>query len=171
MIIFCKQLCQRLEKQQLLWRWLLYHCAGWFYIRLLDWHQNLSAYVYIYSTFTCMSLDSVTLLMSTGLGLNAGSPSKDNWERWNVFSHVAQNIMSGCKNFNNLLGYTWLACDIRLDLLWRLAGAPSLILSMLQPQDNMVFKDSWTGQQYTSLSCNITNQRQSLAEMIIKLEL
>lgn len=47
---------------------------------------------------------------------------------------------------------TWLACDILLDLLWRLAGSPSLILSMLQPHDSMVFRDSLTGQKYASLS-------------------
>lgn len=46
---------------------------------------------------------------------------------------------------------TWLACDILLDLL-RLAGSPSLILSMLQPHDSMVFRDSLTDQLYASLS-------------------
>lgn len=51
--------------------------------------------------------------------------------------------------------YTWLACDILLDLLWRLAGSPSLILSMLQPHASMVFRDSLTGQPYASLSCKI----------------
>lgn len=54
--------------------------------------------------------------------------------------------------------YTWLACDILLDLLWRLAGSPSLILSMLQPHDSMVFRDSLTGQQYASLSCTVTTK-------------
>lgn len=57
--------------------------------------------------------------------------------------------------------YTWLACDILLDLLWRLAGSPSLILSMLQPHDSMVFRDSLTGQQYASLSCKVTTKLQT----------
>lgn len=54
---------------------------------------------------------------------------------------------------------TWLACDILLDLLWRVAGSPSLILSMLQPQDSIVFRDSLTGQLYASLSWSKMKQR------------
>lgn len=57
---------------------------------------------------------------------------------------------------------TWLACDILLDLLWRPAGSPSRILSMLQPQESMVFRDSLTGQLYPSFSCaESKTQRQS----------
>lgn len=54
---------------------------------------------------------------------------------------------------------TWLACDILLDLLWRLAGSPSRILSMLQPHDSIVFRDSLTGQLYASLSWSKIKRR------------
>lgn len=129
-----------------------------------------------------MSLDSVTLLISMGLGLKAGAPSKDSCGRedilynadtflsefplflyknrsqqTNVFLCTVILFMSACM-CQCVCTCTWLACDILLDLLWRLVGSPSLILSMLQPHDSMVFRDSLTDEQYNSLSCKLTTQ-------------
>lgn len=41
--------------------------------------------------------------------------------------------------------HIWLACDAILDFLQRLAKSLSPILSMIHPQDNMVFRDSLIG--------------------------
>lgn len=119
---------------------------------------------------TCMSLDSVTLLISMGLGVKAGAPSKDNYRREDI-QYNAATIEFPLFSINTLYCKmclctetvcistcmcTWLACDILLDLLWRQVGSPSLILSMFQPHDSMVFRDSLTDQQYNSLSCSNT---------------
>lgn len=115
-----------------------------------------------------MSLDSVTLLISMGLGLKAGAPSKDSCGMILMSLYreilsitnvrlicVCHSVSAGVYLSVYVFVCTWLACDILLDLLWRLAGSPSLILSMLQPHDSMVFRDSLTGQQYASLSWKI----------------
>lgn len=66
----------------------------------------------------------------------------------NLYVHMHVIVCACCCMYQCVcvFVYTWLACDILLDLLWRLAGSPSLILSMLQPHDSMVFRDSLTGQ-------------------------
>lgn len=110
---------------------------------------------------TCISVDRVTLLISMGLGVKAGAPSKENWN--NRYIKTQLYVLSDLSNktchlvWVLELMFTWLLWDIRLDLLWRLEGSPSRLRSMHQPHDNMVFRDSLTEQQYMSLSCNNIN--------------
>lgn len=114
---------------------------------------------------TCKSLDNVMLLMSAGLGLKPRSPSKDIWPKKGIptstWHYASYQWMCVC----------WcsdvLAWDAILDLLQRLAKSLSPILSMIHPQDRMVFRDSLIGPQYASLSWKMTNSWPTLSDFKI----
>lgn len=90
---------------------------------LVDWMWCIHIYTVdlsVYTEPTCMSLDSVTLLISMGLGLKAPVPSKDSCRTQHAHNLVCVvlTLAAGCVNasacFLSVLGWpvisSWTCC-------------------------------------------------------------
>ncbi len=126
-------------------------------------HKHTHIYIYIWTvkpevllmcgSLTCRSLDSVTLLMSTGRGLKPWAPSMEHC-RTHERSRVTRFSLSYTSLTQTRLFLTWLDREIRRVRLCSVDASLSLIRSMLQHHDTIVFRLSLIGQRYASLSWN-----------------
>lgn len=94
MIIFCQQLCHGLQKKKDSWRSVI----GTMRSQSGRLCLVMCVCLVVHVQRTCKSLDSVTLLISMGLGLKAAVPSKEScWIRQTNTSQFARFYAGWCE--------------------------------------------------------------------------